>query len=231
MRSQWRDLISRPLVLIALLANLVLALFAITVVHVTSHTLVHELIQGQPQSAYHYVVSFTDNRESAYFRFRERWRTGELPEIVGMVPVVEGNLEIGGRVIPLIGIDLVSDSQATFNLGAGQIPAQLVTQDSVIAFGHDLALTSFPNNITVLENRSGEYSFLLADIATAQNLLERTGEIDAAWLRYNELRAWDWMEHLSPGITTGFGVSRPEISLADHNIESMDVWLPKFRVG
>lgn len=225
-RSQWRDLISRPLVLIALLANLVLALFAITVVHVTSHTLVHELIEGQPQSAYHYVVSFTDNRESAYFRFRERWRTGELPEIVGMVPVVEGNLEIGGRVIPLIGIDLVSDSQATFNLGAGQIPAQLVTQDSVIAFGHDLALTSFPNNITVLENRSGEYSFLLADIATAQNLLERTGEIDAAWLRYNELRAWDWMEHLSPGITTGFGVSRPEISLADHNIESMDVWLP-----
>ncbi|MXW07716.1 MAG: FtsX-like permease family protein [Gammaproteobacteria bacterium] len=225
-RSQWRDLISRPLVLIALLANLVLALFAISVVHVAGHTLVHEYVEGQPQSAYQYVVPLTDNRESSYFTFRERWRAGELPEVVGMVPVVEGNLEISGRAIPLIGIDLVSDSQAMFDLGDAQIPTTLVTQDSVIAFGDDLANTSFPNDIKVLEFRSGEQTFLLADIATAQNLLGRTGEIDAAWLRYNRVRAWDWMEHLSPGITTGLGFSRPEISLADHNIEPMDVWQP-----
>ena len=225
-RSQWRDLVSRPLVLIALLANLVLALFAITVVHVVSHTLVHEIVEGQPQSGYHYVVPFTDSRETSYFTFRERWRAGELPEIVGMVPVVEGNLQIGGRAIPLIGIDLVSDSQATFDFGDAQIPTQLITQDSVIAFGNDLATTSFPNHIKVLDIRSGEQSFLLADIATAQNLLERTGEIDAAWLRYNQVPPWEWMENLFPGIATGFGFDRPELLLADLNIESMTVWQP-----
>ncbi len=225
-RSQWRDLISRPIVLIALLANLVLALFAITVVHVTSHTLVHEFVEGPPQSSYHYVVPFPDNRESSYFRLRERWRAGELPEIVGMVPVVEGNLEIGGRAIPLIGIDLISDSQATFDLRDGQISTHLVTQDSVIVFGEDLVNTTFPNDIKVLEFRSSAQTFLLADIATAQNLLDRKGEIDAAWLRYNQVPVWEWMEHLSPGISTGLGFSRPEISLTDLNIESMDFWQP-----
>jgi len=225
-RSQWRDLVSRPLVLITLLANFVLALFAITVVHVVSHTLVHEIVEGQPQSTYHYVVPFTDSRESSYFTFRERWRAGELPEIVGMVPVVEGNLEIGGRAIPLIGIDLVSDSQARFDLDDAQIPTQLITQDSVIAFGNDLATTSFPNHIKVLDIRPGEQTFLLADIATAQNLLERTGEVDAAWLRYNQVPPWEWMENLFPGIATGFGFDRPELLLADLNIESMTVWQP-----
>ena len=226
-RSQWRDLVSRPLVLIALLANLVLALFAITVVHVVSHTLVHEIVEGQPQSGYHYVVPFTDSRETSYFTFRERWRAGELPEIVGMVPVVEGNLQIGGRAIPLIGIDLVSDSQATFDFGDAQIPTQLITQDSVIAFGNDLATTSFPNHIKVLDIRSGEQSFLLADIATAQNLLERTGEIDAAWLRYNQV------PHLGNGWKISSLVSRQDLasidqncSLTDLNIESMTVWQP-----
>lgn len=225
-RSQWRDLISRPLVLIALLANLVLAMFAITVVHVASQSLVHEFAQGQPQSAYHYVVPFSDNRESSYFTFRERWRAGELPEIVGVVPIIEGNLEVGGRAIPLIGFDLVSDTQAMYDLEDTQLPTQLITQDSVIAFGDDLANLSFPNHINVLEFRTGEQSFLLADIATAQYLLGRKGEIDAAWLRHNDVPAWDWLEHVFPGITTGFGFSRPEISLADLHIESMEVWQP-----
>lgn len=225
-RSQWRDLISRPLVLIALLANLVLALFAISVVHVASHTLVRELAQGQPQSAYDYVVPFSDNRERAYFTFRERWRAGELPEIIGVVPVIEGNLEVGGRAIPLIGIDLVSDAQMMFDLGDIELSTQLVTQDSVVAFGDDLANISFPNHIKVLEFRSGAQSFLLADIATAQNLLGRIGEIDAAWLRYNHKPVWEWLEHFFPGFTTGFGFSRPEISLTDLNIELMEVWQP-----
>lgn len=186
----------------------------------------HEFDEGQPQYSYHYVVPFADNRESSYFTFRERWRTGELPEIVGMVPVLEGNLEIGGRAIPLIGIDLVSDSQATFDLGDAKLSTQLVTQDSVIVFGDEIVNTSFPDHIKVLEFRSGQQTFLLADIATAQNLLDRKGEIDVAWLRYNRVPAWEWMEHLSPGITTGFGFSRPEISLTGFDIESMDFWQP-----
>lgn len=214
--------------MIALLVNLVLALFAITVVHVTNHTLVHEFAEGQPQSAYHYIVPFTDNHESSYFTFRERWRAGDLPEIVGVVPVIEGNLEIAGRAIPLIGIDLISDLHASFDLGdtQPQTATQLVTQDSVVAFGNDLANTSFPNHIKVLELHSGEQSLLLADIATAQNLLGRMGEIDAAWLRNNHEPAWGWLEHVFPGITSGFGFTLPELSLADFDIKPMAVWQP-----
>lgn len=224
--SQWRDLISRPVATFALLLNLILALFAITVVHVASHTLVHEFAQVHPYSGYHYVVPFSNSRESSYFTLRARWRAGELPEISGMVPVVEGNLLINGRAIPLIGIDPVSDLRTSSDGNSTRAQAEFLTQDSVIVFGDDLATTVFPTPITVLEYRSGEQSFLLADIATAQNLLQRTGEIDAAWLRYDQVPAWDWLEHLSPGITTGFGFNPPDIVVPNLDIRTMENWQP-----
>ena len=186
----------------------------------------HEFAQVQPRAGYHYVVPFADHRDSSYFTLRARWRAGELPEIIGMVPVIEGNLVFNGRAIPLIGIDLVSDSLAAIDPKNARVQTEFLTQDTVIAFGNDLATTTFPSHIKVLEYRSGEQSFLLADIATAQNLLQRTGEIDAAWLRYNKIPIWEWMEHLSPGITTGFGFSRPEITVPDLDIQSMDDWEP-----
>ena len=226
LRSQWRDLISRPVATIALLLNLTLALFAITTVHVVSHTLVHEFAQVQLRSGYHYVIPFADQRESSYFALRARWRAGELPIIIGMVPVIEGNLQTNGRAIPLIGIDLVSDSIAAIDLNNAQAQTEFLTQDTVIVFGDDLVATTFPSHIKVMEYRSGEHAFLLADIATAQKLLHRTGEIDAVWLRYDKMPTWEWMEHLSPGITTGFGFRGPVITLPDLDIRSMSDWQP-----
>ena len=225
-RSQLRDLIARPISTIALLLNLILAVFAIIVVHVASHTLVHQLATIQPHSAYHYVVPFTDKRESSYFKLRARWRAGELSGIAGMVPVIEGNFAIDGRAVPLLGIDIVGDLRAEPNLGTAQSQTEFLTQDSVIAFGDDLANATFPSHIKVLEHRKGQESFLLADIATVQNLLQRAGEIDAAWLRYNQKPVWNWLEHLSPGLTTGIGVARPDITAPNLDVQLMEDWNP-----
>ena len=225
-RSQWRDLISRPVSTIALLLNLILALFAVIVVHVASHTLVYESANVQPESRYHYIVSFDDKRESSYFTLRARWREGTLPEIVGMVPVIEGRLLIDGRAVPLIGIDLVSDWHASINLDDTQAQTEFVTKDSVVVHGDDLANTAFPIHIKVLNYHPGEQSFLLADIATAQNLLQRTGEIDSAWLRQRNLPIWKWIDHLSPGITTGVGLTLPAITVPGFDIQTMEDWHP-----
>lgn len=191
-----------------------------------SYTLVHEFANVQPQSRYHYVVAFADNRESSYFTLRARWRAGELPEIVGMVPVIEGSLLIDGRTVPLIGIDLVSDWPAAINLDNTQAQTELVTQDTVVVYGDDLTTAKFPGHIKVLDYQSAEQSFLLADIATAQTLLRRTGEIDVAWLRRENVPIWNWMDHLSPGITTGFGLTQPVITVPDFDVQTMEDWHP-----
>ena len=226
LRSQLRDLITRPIASCAMVLNLILAVFAIVVVHVASYTLVYQLSKVQPDAEYDYIVPFVDKEEGSYFKLRERWRAGELSDIAAMVPVIEGNLAIEGRAIPVVGIDLVSDLHVASTFGVQHDQLAFLTQDSVIAFGDDLGNTSIPSHIKVLDHRSGSQSFLLADVATAQNLLQRSGEIDAAWLRYKQTPVWDWLEHLFPGLTTGIGIQRPEISLPILDIQSMANWNP-----
>lgn len=231
LRSQLRDLVTRPITSIALLLNLILAVFAVIVVHVTSHTLVHELTTAQLHFAYQYVVPFKDKQESSYFELRANWRAGNISEITGMVPVIEGNLAVNGRAVPLIGIDMVGDLPVATTLGDDRIQTELLTQDSVITFGNDLATATFPSHITVLDHHPGQQSFLLADIATAQNLLQRNGEVDAAWLRYQQMPMWEWLEHLSPGITTAVGIASPDISVPNFDIQAMEVWNPAQAFG
>lgn len=230
-RSQLRDVFTRPITSIATLLNLMLALFAVIVVHVASHALVQQLTTNQPHAVYQYVVPFVDKQESSYFELRAIWRAGNMPEIAGMVPVIEGNLAINGQAIPLIGIDVVGDFPAAPAFDNDGLQTDFLTQNSVIAVGNDLATATFPSHIRVLGHRPGQQSFLLADIATAQNLLERKEEVDAAWLRSHHAPAWSWLEHLSPGITSAIGVAPPDISIPNFDIQSMEVWNPSEAFG
>ncbi len=221
----------RPIISITTLLNLTLALFAIIVVHVASHALVQQLTTAQPHAQYQYVVPFADKQESSYFDLRASWRAGNMPEIAGLVPVIEGNLAITGRAVPLVGIDVVSDLPVATAFENDGLQTDFLTQNSVIAFGNDLATATFPSHIKVLDHQPGQQSFLLADIATAQNLLERKEEVDVAWLRSHHAPVWNWLEHFSPGITSAVGVASPEILIPNFDIQPMEIWHPSEAFG
>lgn len=231
LRSQFRDVLSRPITTIAILLNLILAVFAVIVIHETSHSLVHQLTLDQPQLAYQYVVPITDKREASYFDLRKRWRAGGIPKVVGMIPVLEGQITVDGSAVPLIGMDPISDLQATEVLGTDPLSSEFFTQDSVVVYGDDLALKKLPSNLKVLKNLLGQQSLLLADIATAQNLLQRTGEVDAVWLRVERAQAWEWLEHLFPGLTTAISVQSPEVVIPDYDVQRMGDWYPAQTFG
>ena len=144
---------------------------------------------------------------SDYFELRRRWRAGELPDVLGLVPMVDGQVFAGGRRFGVVGADWL----ALYGLpGAdgrqGFRPGSIVADASLgLAEGDRLQLggTDWPVAAVI---DSGVQDGLFTDIGDALYLLnappDRLSRIGVA-VRDPWKHARHWLETLLPGMSAG----------------------------
>ncbi len=212
LKSLLRYLMHQPWSTLSLMLGVTLAIASVVAVH-----LISDRIQAQLHSAnagafigLTHAIEAPQLQESRYFEVRERWRRGELPAIQYMVPMVEGDVRHGEAAYHLIGYDLTGVPIAGGNM---DITTQLLTEHAVLAHraaglqaGQNLPLEPSGEAVRVVglygdARDEAQANWLIADIATAQEVLGQRGQltrIGGALAQHDHWRIW--LDQLFPGV-------------------------------
>ena len=125
-----------------------------------------------------------------------------------MVPVLEGTTEAEGRLVQVLGIDVLADTSGSFDDSLNSQDSGFLTRNTLIAIGPDWSVGNVVNGSMVIANTPSRYSLLIADLPTAQSLLVRPGQIDAVWMRRKGAENFSLVERMWPGLLTGPRLSR-----------------------
>lgn len=217
-RQKWSTL--------SLIAGVTLAIASVAAVH-----LISDRIHAQLRSAYAdtlggltHVTQETHVAEARYFEMRARWRRGALPTVQRLMPLVEGDIAVGAARYHLLGFDVVADA-----VGDMATTVALLTEKAVLAHraagltkGQELALG--PDGAVV--RVAGLYgdanaeedvrrNWLIADIATAQEVLDQRGHLTRIGVRLAQGGAWrSWLDKAFPGLGSQI-VQDDTVMLAD----------------
>lgn len=144
---------------------------------------------------------------SDYFELRRHWRAGGLPEVLGLMPVVEGQVVEDGRRFHVIGGDWL----ALYELPSGRAPGELrpgsLLVDSSLGLreGETLHLGGVAWPVAGVID-SGVRDGLFADLGDALHLLklppERLSHIGVS-LQDPWRLVRSWLENLLPGLSAG----------------------------
>ena len=153
-----------------------------------------------------------------YFELRSRWRAGELPEVLGLVPMVDGQIVVGGRRFHVIGADWLAlqglprqgGGQGGFRPGSIMVDAGLA-----VAEGDRLHLAGRDWPVAAVID-SGIRDALFADIGDALYLLrappDALSRVGVA-TRDPWKRLRSWLEALLPGLSAGLPEKSRGLSL------------------
>ena len=140
-----------------------------------------------------------------YFELRQRWRGGELPEVLGLVPLVDGQMVEAGRRFQVIGGDWI----ALYGLPGDEVPVELrpgsILVDSGLGLvaGETLRLGGAAWPVAGVVD-SGVRDGLFADIGDALYLLnappDRLSHIGVS-LKDPWRLVRSWLENLLPGLS------------------------------
>ncbi|MFM8355830.1 MAG: hypothetical protein ACKOBM_13130, partial [Gammaproteobacteria bacterium] len=242
LRAQWRFLGRAPASALTALLGTTLAVASIVAVHVISVAVAASLDATRPPhlAGATHVLTHPDASASAYFALRAAWRAGALPEVRGLVSVVEGRRDIAGREVEVLGIDGLAhpDSLATPGTPARASSSRTTTtrRDAPLAdvalgntvladasvgipAGSALEVAGQTYTVTALVEAGGTPT-VFTDIATAQRWLDKRPDVvDWVVVVRGETAANSWrtrLEWLMPGITAGWPA--PALALpAEHS--------------
>ena len=146
---------------------------------------------------------------SDYFELRRRWRAGELPGVLGLVPMIDGRVVAGGRRFEVSGADwlaLYGLPREAWAVGEGLRPGTLVVDAGLgVAKGGRLRLAGRDWPVAGVVD-SGVAGGVFADIGDAFQILdappERLSRVGVAvsdpWKRLRSR-----LEALLPGLSAG----------------------------
>ena len=198
---------------------------SVFVVHVVSVQVVLTLSQDD-RARYQHVVNLQGD-ERAYFELRRRWRNGEFPAVSGMMPVIKGTFAVAGRMVPVIGIDPLADVETGGFVGEEDaLAGEFLVSNTLIAQGTALEVGDSLKGVRVLSKSEGMREQLLMDISTAQELLERRGQLDEVWVRAEASNLMPPLEEFWPGVASGFGGEPATLAIAGFDVQPMDAWNP-----
>ena len=203
-RFAWRH----PVAPVASLVGVTLAVMAVVAVHLVGTSLRASLEAATDASlgGYTHVVTRANLAETDYFALRRRWRSGELPTVQAVIPVIDDYVRVAGAPLRLVGFDpLAGRGVSAAAASAGAEYAEFLTDDVLFANAETAAAIAATGTVAELPVRVIEASdngILLADLPTAQRLLGRAGELDAVWIRVASVRsAWlEILDALLPGV-------------------------------
>lgn len=223
--SQLRDLRRHWIVSTCTVSGLTLAVVGIVVVHVVSVQAVRTLNDTGLRNNYHYVIPVPDSQEQHYFDLRKSWRAGAIPGIGGVLPVLEGTMIAEGRLVPVLGIDLLADFRADQSHNLNLTDSRLLTGNSLVAMGQGWVVGSEIKGASIVAHKSSNVDLLIADLPTAQRILERPNEIDAIWLRRTS-NPISMLEEIMPGLLTGLGYRPRPFAIDGIDVQTMSKWNP-----
>ena len=223
-KSQLRFARRHPVGALASLIGVALAVMAVVTVHVVSQS-IRGVLDGAPISAigHSHVLTAPNLTEENYFELRARWRRGDLADVQAMAPVIDDFIDFGDQPYRIVGFDPLAGAAGYAGAAAyagavapaGATEARtgasaFLTDDVLIAspgIADAIRLAGVPATVLAAP-RAGTTGtvgpeVLVADLPTAQRLLDREGQLDAIWLRVATARSrlLVALDGLLPGIT------------------------------
>lgn len=210
--SQLRFFRFAPWSTLTVLLGVTLAVSSIVAVHQISQRVVVSLADVTPPqlAGITHRLSRPGLTMADYFELRAAWRRGELPSVVAIMPIVEGNL--AGR--RLLGVDAFSGVPAVIGLAFLEPGQVLAGETSGLAEGERLAAEGGALEVAVLVPGLPD-SLLVAGIGTTQTALGRDDEaLDAVGVvvRSPSQQLIDWLDRLLPGFSSGVGFQTLAVS-------------------
>ncbi|MYD43046.1 MAG: ABC transporter permease [Gammaproteobacteria bacterium] len=231
LKSELRDLKRNPLNTFFVTLSLSIGVMSVLVIHELSTSIVERFEANGPQGAYDYIVYLPTQTEREYFELRRRWRAGSFPDVTHMVPVVEGLVNVNGTVYDVLGYDPAATLPTrTMEIAAVQADPRFMTQFSVVAIGGNLRKNDLVHGALVLNHSEGSSPRLLADLPSAQRLLAKTGEINAVWLRTQNVRR-PWWDNLVPGLSAAARSTATGFTLSNYTVLPFTWWNPSQELG
>ena len=231
LRFAWRH----PVAPAAALAGVTLAVMAVVTVHLVGTSLRATLEAATDASlgGYTHVATRAGLTETDYFALRQRWRLGELRGVEAVIPVLDDTVRIAGVPRRLVGFDPLAAPGVGTATGGGGAYGEFLLQDVLFANAEAAAAIAATGKIAALPVRvieAPDSGVLLADLATAQRLLRREGELDAIWMRVASARsAWlEMLDALLPGVASALpGYADPAID--GYEVTARRHWNPLSR--
>ena len=230
-KGELRDLRRNLLSTLLVTTSLCIGVMSVLVTHELSVSILNRLSSTGIGASFDYVVQLQSRSEEEYFQVRSRWRNGELPAVTHIVPVIEGILQVDGRALNVVGYDPVatmpSSNDSTQDIYAD---VRFLVENSVIALGTDFQPNDEIRDTKVTRVEDGRRQQLIADLPTAQNLLDRSGEVDSLWLR-TERRASPWWNLIVPGLLSAVESEATDVQLPGYEVSQFSDWNPSEELG
>lgn len=237
-KSQGRFLRRHPVGALATLVGIALAVMAVVAVHTVSQS-IRGTLDAFPGGtfAHTHLLTAPTLTEEDYFHLRQRWRQGEFPTVAAMAPAIDDFMDVGGQPIRIIGFDPLAGlaPAAALQQPTGPSATSFLTGDAVIAsaaIAEEIRRAGIAVEVVESEPRPtpGGPAIVLADLPTAQRLLDREGEIDTVWLRVDGVRArfLDVLDAVLPGITAAMP-RYADPAIDDHRVVATRRWNPASR--
>ena len=227
LRDMRRNLLNSTFVMISLCVGVM----SVLVTHQLSLSIIERLSSSGLQGAYDYVVYLPQQSENAYFDIRRQWRSGLIPNVTHVVPIIEGMLNVDGKIFDVLGYDPIASLPSANNtLGELQPDPRFMTEDSVIAIDSKLQLNDRVHGSVVVSVTNGRQRQLIADLPTAQRLLNRIGELDAVWLKTRH-HASPWWDRIVPGLMAASSSNTAALSISGFEAVPFAWWNPSQQLG
>lgn len=230
-KSELRDIRHNLLSAVLVTISLCIGVMSVLVTHQLSVSILDTFSRSGLQGSYDGVIQLHTRSEEEYFRLRHRWRSGEMPKVTHVVPVIEGVLSIDGKVLNVLGYDPISMMPTRNDATRGmQTDSRFMVEASVIAFGTDLQPNDRVLDALVIRNEEARRAQLIADLPTAQRLLGREGEIDTLWVKTEPI-ASQWWNLIVPGLLTAAQPESTEVLLDGYEVLPFATWNPSAQLG
>lgn len=246
-KSQLRFARRHPVGALASLIGVALAVMVVVTVHVVGQS-IRGVLDGTPISpiSHSHVLTAPTLTEENYFDLRARWRRGDLPDVQAMLPVIDDFIDFGDQPYRIVGFDPLAGAGeyagaaayagAGASAGAAGAGAFLTTDVLIASPGTADAIRVAGVPATVLDAPGAGTTaiagpeVLVADLPTAQRLLDREGQLDAIWLRVASARSrlLVALDGLLPGITAALP-RYADPTIGDYRIVAVRRWNPASR--
>ena len=190
-----------------MILGVILGITSIVAVHQISMRVVLALDKITPpylQSVTH-LLEKPDLKMADYFELRASWRAGNVPEIAGLMPLVEGRVVANDRSFSIIGLDGFSGLPEVVGLAILAPGGLIVGTSSGYATG-DVVTLGGRSFTVALSHESLPGNLLLTGIGAAQDALQLGDEglsRIAVKVRRPEVDLVAWVDRLLPGFSAG----------------------------